>query len=542
MSAYGYEHEAIPDDSITWGRLQMYDSQRGRQANVYGKRGVSKKINIIERGGPGRTIVAFSVMFLFLLGSVALLGQPAGAVIHSPVAGRASSPGGPFQWNYFDTPGVGETDYQAKSIAYDTKRDGLYLTFNNGHLYRYQGGNWKNWTLDGNPEGDILYEPTHDVLYWGANGGYKLDPNSDTWSLMGHGFRDQGGNLHFDSIGDFAYDSSRDIMYGTAWGIIRLNDPSASMESWDYLGYGNAMGGAFAVSISLDSSGNVLYQGNSWPTAVAVWRLQNPDTSTRPDSHSQFNPDFEDMGLDKIEAMKVCFDPERRVLFAGVDRLASEQEVWAYSGSTWTDTGAPTGGNGATGLYYDVNTSYIFAGFFQGGMWYYNPDSGAWGSASNEFEGGGGMGDGFVSDPVGGRLFALADLNGEYWRDNSPCNGAWVTDYRSPSTAFFFAEGTCRPNFDPYFCIQNPGATAAEVTLTYMKGDGTTAADQVTVAPNSRSTVSPRTKLGTGNDAAHDFSTKVECTNGQTIIAERPMYFNYNGVWTGGHDVVGFAL
>jgi len=34
----------------------------------------------------------------------------------------------------------------------------------------------------------------------------------------------------------------------------------------------------------------------------------------------------------------------------------------------------------------------------------------------------------------------------------------------------------------------------------------------------------------------------VECTNGQTIIAERPMYFNYNGVWTGGHDVVGLAL
>ena len=45
--------------------------------------------------------------------------------------------------------------------------------------------------------------------------------------------------------------------------------------------------------------------------------------------------------------------------------------------------------------------------------------------------------------------------------------------------------------------------------------------------------------LGTGNDAAHDFSTKVTCTNGQPIIAERPMYFNYNGVWTGGHDVVG---
>ena len=72
-----------------------------------------------------------------------------------------------------------------------------------------------------------------------------------------------------------------------------------------------------------------------------------------------------------------------------------------------------------------------------------------------------------------------------------------------------------------------------------MKGDGTTATDQVKVAPNSRSTVVPRAKLGTGNDAAHDFSTQI--TSDQLIICERPMCFNYNGVWTGGHDVVGYA-
>ncbi|MBU1670607.1 MAG: hypothetical protein KKF41_16135 [Actinobacteria bacterium] len=30
------------------------------------------------------------------------------------------------------------------------------------------------------------------------------------------------------------------------------------------------------------------------------------------------------------------------------------------------------------------------------------------------------------------------------------------------------------------------------------------------------------------------------CRRGrQEIIAERPMYFNYLGAWTGGHDVVG---
>ncbi|MBU4175435.1 MAG: hypothetical protein KKB90_00530 [Actinobacteria bacterium] len=48
-----------------------------------------------------------------------------------------------------------------------------------------------------------------------------------------------------------------------------------------------------------------------------------------------------------------------------------------------------------------------------------------------------------------------------------------------------------------------------------------------------------KNKLGEADDDAHDLSSKVECTNGQDIIVERPMYFNYKGIWAGGHDVVG---
>lgn len=107
----------------------------------------------------------------------------------------------------------------------------------------------------------------------------------------------------------------------------------------------------------------------------------------------------------------------------------------------------------------------------------------------------------------------------------------------STSSAFYFAEGTARPGFDEYFCIQNPSGTGAIVTLKYLRGDGTTASEQVTVAPNARATVFPRNKLGTGDDAAHDFSTVV--TADQQIVAERPMYFNYGGAWSGGSDVMG---
>ncbi len=109
----------------------------------------------------------------------------------------------------------------------------------------------------------------------------------------------------------------------------------------------------------------------------------------------------------------------------------------------------------------------------------------------------------------------------------------------TPAPVWYFAEGTARPNFDPYFTIQNPGSIDADVVITYMKGDAGTAGDSLTVPKNSRATVIPKAKLGSADDAAHDFSAKIECINGQQIIAERPMYFNYNGVWNGGHDVFG---
>ncbi|RJP31042.1 MAG: hypothetical protein C4536_08890 [Actinobacteria bacterium] len=111
----------------------------------------------------------------------------------------------------------------------------------------------------------------------------------------------------------------------------------------------------------------------------------------------------------------------------------------------------------------------------------------------------------------------------------------------SPAEAFYFAEGTCRPGFDPYLTILNPQLANVQVKMTFMRGDGTTAEQLSEVPAHSRFTVFVPNILGRGNDAAHDFSCKVESTGGQGIVVERPMYFDYNGVWTGGSDVVGFS-
>ncbi len=113
---------------------------------------------------------------------------------------------------------------------------------------------------------------------------------------------------------------------------------------------------------------------------------------------------------------------------------------------------------------------------------------------------------------------------GGAWTGGSCALGA-----TAPGSNFYFAEGTCRPSFDTYLTLQNPGGTDAAVTLKFMKGDGSPATQSVTVPGNSRMTFNARTLLGTGDDIAHDFSMAVTCTNGQDIVVERPLYFNYGG-------------
>ncbi|MBU1944156.1 MAG: SpoIID/LytB domain-containing protein [Actinobacteria bacterium] len=107
-----------------------------------------------------------------------------------------------------------------------------------------------------------------------------------------------------------------------------------------------------------------------------------------------------------------------------------------------------------------------------------------------------------------------------------------------PRATWSFAEGTTRPGFDTYLCLANPSEKGAQVRITYMKGDGTTAQQDVLVDAVSRTTVSAKDALGTGDDPSHDFGISVQVTNNVGIIVERPMYFDYAG-WTGGHVAMG---
>lgn len=51
--------------------------------------------------------------------------------------------------------------------------------------------------------------------------------------------------------------------------------------------------------------------------------------------------------------------------------------------------------------------------------------------------------------------------------------------------------------------------------------------------PRSRSTIDVNREVGPGQDVS------VRLIADAPIVAERPVYFNYGGVWAGGHDVMG---
>jgi hypothetical protein len=114
--------------------------------------------------------------------------------------------------------------------------------------------------------------------------------------------------------------------------------------------------------------------------------------------------------------------------------------------------------------------------------------------------------------------------------------GEQLTSGVSPtavSESFYFAEGYTGQNFQEYLCLGNAGDDEATATVTYMFQDGSTQQQDILVPPCSRATVNVNAIVGPDKEV----SAKVEAD--QEIVAERPMYFNYNGVYAGGHDTVG---
>ncbi|MDI6832183.1 MAG: DUF5719 family protein, partial [Actinomycetota bacterium] len=98
-----------------------------------------------------------------------------------------------------------------------------------------------------------------------------------------------------------------------------------------------------------------------------------------------------------------------------------------------------------------------------------------------------------------------------------------------PSTSLFFAEGYTGEGFEEWLCLANPGEEKATARVELLGESGSLGTAQVEIPPRSRRTLNINQLAGAGRDVS------LLVTSDLPVAAERPMYFNYRGVWTGGH-------
>jgi len=106
-----------------------------------------------------------------------------------------------------------------------------------------------------------------------------------------------------------------------------------------------------------------------------------------------------------------------------------------------------------------------------------------------------------------------------------------ATASAAPGT-WYFAEGYTGSGFQEYLCIANPESTTASIDATFMFKGGGSQLKTYSIKPMSRYTVDVNAAVG------QDREVSVVLTSLQRdLVVERPIYFNYQGRWPGGHCV-----
>jgi hypothetical protein len=116
-------------------------------------------------------------------------------------------------------------------------------------------------------------------------------------------------------------------------------------------------------------------------------------------------------------------------------------------------------------------------------------------------------------------------------------------DFTVVTSTWYLAEGTNAWGFNTYITIQNPGLGAVHARLTYLdpngaaSGKGIAGTRTVVLPARSQTTVSTASDIG-----KVDFSTKVECLEGQSIAVDRTMFWTgpgYSASQSGYHSSIG---
>lgn len=105
----------------------------------------------------------------------------------------------------------------------------------------------------------------------------------------------------------------------------------------------------------------------------------------------------------------------------------------------------------------------------------------------------------------------------------------------APATSFYFAEGYTGPTFEEYLTVANPQDRTVNASVSFHFSDGTTSAQARSLPAHSRTTIDVNQAVGPDREVA------VTMNADGPIVAERPMYFAYDGLYTGGHISAGMT-
>lgn len=112
--------------------------------------------------------------------------------------------------------------------------------------------------------------------------------------------------------------------------------------------------------------------------------------------------------------------------------------------------------------------------------------------------------------------------------------GSVLTGFKGAAELVYFAEGTTRNGFEEYLILRNPQEERVQAEVAYQfPAPAETISHKVELEPGALASILVNDVVGAGKDV----SIRVGAPGG--ILAEREIYFNYLGIWTGGNSSVG---
>ncbi|MBU1671169.1 MAG: hypothetical protein KKF41_04715, partial [Actinobacteria bacterium] len=455
-------------------------------------------------------------------------------------------------WTKVSTDGFGDCDNDtARCMA--VQGGYLYAGTSNQltgcEVWRYNGSAWAQVNVDG--FGDPGNTVASSMAVFGSNlyvGTSNTATGCEVWRYDGGSWT----QVNADGFGDPTNTVAGSMAVFDSNLFTGTSNTATGCEVWrfDGIGFSQVNADGFGDAGNHATSSMAVYQSGLFVgtlNAIAggeVWRTTGPDEAPFSD-WTQVNANgFGSAQNRSVDSMAVF----NLRLHAGTTKTSFGAEVWQYDGIAWSQSNTDGFGDvdNLSVRSMVVNGPNLFAGTLNGvtgcEIWRTSipppaitsitPATGALGSTVSVSDL---AGTGFYGEPrvelingqatitatdvsvisstrVTCKLTIPGDVQTGLWDvrvQNPDGQSAQLDDgFRvyDPTPTFYFAEGTCRPDFDPYICVQNPGSSEAAVTITYMKGDGTTSEEQITVGANSRSTVRVKDTLGEADDPAHDFS------------------------------------